>query len=174
MENAAPALLGTVPVFSSTSASLFDRYSIPSTSWAILAFKNQNHAATFKPTPETTSADIKEWLVLNRLPAARELMQDTFQQTMNAEHHPLVVIVAVTPESRIAVSEKVVEIGKKWVKRKEGTDEVNQVVFTWMDAQRWEKWMKSMYGVKATASVTDPLIVIAQHNVRSEYAFAVS
>ncbi|TFL00664.1 thioredoxin-like protein [Pterulicium gracile] len=152
VENAAPALLGTVPVFSSTSASLFDRYSIPSTSWAILAFKNQNHAATFKPTPETTSADIKEWLVLNRLPAARELMQDTFQQTMNAEHHPLVVIVAVTPESRIAVSEKVVEIGKKWVKRKEGTDE------------RWEKWMKSMYGVKATASVTDPLIVIAQHN----------
>jgi len=34
------------------------------------------------------------------------------------------------------------------------------VLFTWMDAGQWGKWMKDMYGIKAGA---EPVIVVADH-----------
>jgi thioredoxin domain-containing protein 5 len=162
MNQASSALLGSVPIYTSSSPSLFSQYSV-SSPWALLAFKHQIHSATFTSTLDDPSSEVRQWLLTNRLPAALELKQDTFQEVMKAKHEPLVVIAAVSSATQATVSEKMIEIGKKWVAKKAGTHEVNKVVFTWMDVERWEKWMKSMYSVKGLPSAIDPPIVIADH-----------
>lgn len=86
---------------------------------------------------------------------------------MNAPHRPLVVIAAVTKDTKEKVEEKFKDIGKKW-KLRTGIDRSNgqrAVVFTWMDAEKWASWMKSMYGIKADGEGETP-VVIADHKVR--------
>ena len=64
---------------------------------------------------------------------------------MYASHKPLVVIVATRLEEYNQVPQKVREIAKNWKDSKARGD----VVFTWMDSNKWGSWLKSMYGVKA-------------------------
>ena len=65
--------------------------------------------------------------------------------------------------------EKVKDIARRWRANKGATN----VVFTWMDADKWGSWLKSMYGIKAGEM---PRAVVANHTVRrilsSEYAQA--
>lgn len=85
---------------------------------------------------------------------------------MNAPHKPLVVIVSVTKNTKEKVSDKVKEIGKKWrvsKSNKGGRD----IVFTWMDADKWATWLSNMYGIKAG---NEPTVVIADHSVSSAKA----
>lgn len=100
----------------------------------------------------------------NRLPIATELGDGTFQEVMNAPNKPLVVLTSVPTEGqeRNQLIEKVKEIGEKWRRRDDSDKTVGerQVVFAWMDGQRWAKWMKSMYGVQEVGGV-----VIADHGV---------
>lgn len=58
--------------------------------------------------------------------------------------------------------QKIKEIGTRWRKRDDSEKTVGEraVVFTWMDGQRWAKWLKSMYGVTEVGGV-----VIADHGV---------
>ena len=124
---------------------------------------------------------MKTWLLHNRIPGAVALTQDTFQDVMSAPHHPLVVIAAVQPSQEYTAPEKIREIAKEWrsmldrervvsiVSADEDSgkgkkDKARDVVFTWMDAEKWGSWMKSMYGIKAGADA-EPSIVIADHNV---------
>jgi hypothetical protein len=94
-----------------------------------------------------------------------ELTQDTFQQVMNAPHQPLVVIAAVTKDSKDTVVRKFGDFGKMWNVRKGQQDSVfKDVVFTWMDAEKWANWLKSMYGIKTEAD-SEPTIVVADHAV---------
>jgi thioredoxin domain-containing protein 5 len=104
---------------------------------------------------------MSKWLLANRIPTTVELSQETFQLVMNAPHRPLVVIAAVTKDTKEKVAEKMKEIGLKWrvSKLKKGN---RDVVFTWMDADKWEKWLKNMYGVKVTVQ---PTVIIADHGV---------
>lgn len=91
---------------------------------------------------------------------------------MNAPHKPLVVLGAVTKDNKEKVKEKFEEIGSKWRVRTHGTGRVNgtgrEVIFAWMDVERWKDWMKSMYGITAKSSdeLEDVDIVIADHQVR--------
>jgi thioredoxin domain-containing protein 5 len=85
---------------------------------------------------------------------------------MNAPHQPLVVIAAVTTETKDIVAEKVRDIGKTWNARGDRHENGNlrEVVFTWMDAEKWASWLKSMYGIKAEPG-SDPAIIVADHAV---------
>ena len=95
-----------------------------------------------------------------------------FQQVMYAPHKPLVLIVATPQGQRAAVSDKLHEIATKWRLRTRRTSGdgaavavgagARDVVFTWMDAGQWGKWMKDMYGIKAG---TEPEIIVADHEV---------
>jgi hypothetical protein len=91
---------------------------------------------------------------------------------MNAPHSPLVVITPNTQATRERVATKTRELGKKW--RHHVSDEADSakggrkdllqekdVVFVYMDADRWGKWMKSMYGLKASSED----VVITDHKV---------
>lgn len=113
----------------------------------------------YEPTAE--KADISKWFLANRVPTTVELHQETFQQVMNAPHKPLVVIAAVNDNGKEKVAEKMKEIGKKWrVWKDKGS---RDVIFTWMDTDKWASWLKSMYGVKVTE---EPTVIIADHSVR--------
>lgn len=84
---------------------------------------------------------------------------------MNAPSKPLVVLTSVPTEGqeRDELIKKVKEIAAKWRKRGDSEKMIGErnVVFTWMDGQRWAKWLKSMYGVKEVGGV-----IIADHGVR--------
>ena len=167
-------LLGSPSVYTSTSAALRARFPFPATfehSPVLLAIKDHEPASytsifRFPISSEASGEALASWLLANRLPTALELTQDTFQSIMNAPHKPLVVLAAVDPKKHEEEIKKVQRLGAQWKKLKfdQGVSEVKgrDVVFTWMDADKWSKWMKSMYGIKAKHL---PAIVIAEHKV---------
>jgi hypothetical protein len=77
---------------------------------------------------------------------------------------PLVVIAAVTERNRKDVISAMKSVGKQW---REG-EEIGrrEVVFTWMDGERWSKWLKSMYGVVDAGTTETPSVIVADHAVR--------
>ena len=78
---------------------------------------------------------------------------------MNAPHKPLVVIAATGQgEMMQRTAKDVTDLARKWRDAKEQAP----VVFAWMDADKWGKWLKSMYGIKADAGVQ---IIVANHSV---------
>jgi thioredoxin domain-containing protein 5 len=154
-------LLGSVPIYTSSSPELFTRFGL-TTSWALLVLKDYD---TSSPTaiyhnPNSDIVGLTQWLLTNRIPTTVELSQENFQQVMNAPHKPLVVIVAVSKSAEEKVSDKVKEIGKKWRVSKSNKGK-RDVVFTWMDADKWASWLKNMYGIKGKEG---PVIVIADHS----------
>ena len=89
---------------------------------------------------------------------------------MNAPHAPLVVIGAVSAEGSSEASNLMRETAKAWRHFLEGNGlgTERDVVFTWMDADRWASWMKSMYSVR---TVDLPAVIIADHQVRNLFYF---
>jgi thioredoxin domain-containing protein 5 len=151
---------------------LYQRYEIPDSSlWAVVVLKDHDSktpAAIYQGTDSfDTSGDFSPWLLENRLPTSMELTQDTFQSVMNAPHAPLVVIAAVNKENKDKVAERFRDIALKWRVRTSGSGKFagKSVVFTWMDVERWESWMKSMYGLTKGGkdSIEDVGVVIANH-----------
>ncbi|KIM79468.1 hypothetical protein PILCRDRAFT_823363 [Piloderma croceum F 1598] len=158
---ASGVLLGSVPIYTSSSSELFTRFSI-STPWALLALKDfdASGATAVYHKRLADKADISKWLIANRIPTTVELSQETFQLVMNAPHKPLVVIAPVNKGKKEKVAEKMKEIGKKWRVRKLNKGN-RDVVFTWMDTDKWASWLKNMYGVKATE---EPTVIVADHS----------
>lgn len=93
---------------------------------------------------------------------------------MNAESRPLVVLVSITTSGveHDQIVETVRRLAAQW--RRTGATQytpahgARQVVFAWMDQERWASWLKSMYGIKGPAQV-----VIVDHSVRlsTQHAF---
>jgi hypothetical protein len=101
----------------------------------------------------------------NRLPSALKLDSDTFQPVMNPKHisAPLVVIAVVSERNRQNVISAIKPIGKQW---REGEKYGKRdVVFAWMDGERWSSWLKSMYGIVDAGKAETPSVVIADHAV---------
>jgi thioredoxin domain-containing protein 5 len=97
-------------------------------------------------------------LLRNKLPTYIELDSDTFQEVMSAPHKPLVVLVAAPHAELHDVSDRVRAVAQQWKNSKAHGD----VVFAWMDADKWTKWLKSMYGIKAESG---PQVVVSNHSV---------
>ena len=79
---------------------------------------------------------------------------------MNAPHKPLVVLVATTAADKARTAGEVRTLARKWRDDKERAN----VVFAWMDADKWGTWLKSMYGIRPAEL---PRAVVANHTVRS-------
>ncbi|KAG7446145.1 thioredoxin-domain-containing protein [Guyanagaster necrorhizus] len=159
------SLLGspTVYTIANASESLTARYSIPASSaWSLIAFKDHDSDT---PTSVYTTMDVNgvlTWLLANRLPSTSELTQDTFQSIMKAPSHPLVVLAGVSAEKKDLVKQRFEEISASFRSK----SSVNrEVVFAWMDIERWKDWMKSMYGIKTRSKALDDVeVVIADHH----------
>ena len=77
---------------------------------------------------------------------------------------PLVLIAAVSKKNGLNSLKKLKRIGKKWREEK-AQNGARDVVFAWMDASKWGKWLKSMYGIKGADEAQNAPIVVADHNV---------
>ncbi|KAF8451098.1 thioredoxin-like protein [Boletus edulis BED1] len=164
----AQVLLGSPPVYVSTSSELLRKYNLASrpVSAALLAFKDgdaREPVAVFHFGSALTAQEdtMQAWMHAHRFPSALELSKEVFQQVMLAPHAPLVVIVAAPEGQQGTVSDKLVEIAKKWRLRVHGSAGGREVVFTWMDAGQWGKWLKDMYGVRVQ---NEPVVVVADHS----------
>ncbi|KAH0587068.1 Thioredoxin domain-containing protein 5 [Termitomyces sp. J132] len=172
---AAAVLLGSPSVYTLSDPALLARFDIPQEStWALLAFKDHDpHVPTAilheRAVPASTPQDaIRTWFLEQRLPTTLELTQDTFQGVMNAPHAPLVVIAAVTSENSAEVARHMKDTGRKWRLRTKGSGLASgrEVVWTWMDAEKWKNWMKSMYGIvvkEEDDDLDDVPVVVADH-----------
>ena len=84
---------------------------------------------------------------------------------MNPKHitAPLVVIAAVSERNRQNVISAMKSIGKQW--REGAKIGKRDVVFAWMDGDRWSSWLKTMYGIVDAGRAETPSVVIADHGV---------
>lgn len=181
---ASNVLFGSPALYTSSSSSFYDHFNIKPGTAAVLALKDHDPSApaAVYTLPKSLSTqnkqELAEWVWMksvvlhyfglfthtfvqfmrNRIPSAVELDSDNFQDVMNAPHKPLVVLVATTQQDKEQVSKEVTAIARKWRDAKEQAS----VVFTWMDADKWGKWLKSMYGIKANML---PKAVVADHSV---------
>ncbi|KAH9853322.1 thioredoxin-domain-containing protein [Lenzites betulinus] len=160
---ASHVLFGSPALFTSTSSAFYDHYNIKPGSAALVALKDHdpNVPAAVYHIPKPVSSvqerqDLVDWLLRNRLPTALELDSDNFQDVMNAPHKPLVVIVATPQRDLKQIAKEVESVARKWRDAREHAP----VVFTWMDADKWGKWLKGMYGLKAASL---PRAVVANH-----------
>ena len=103
---------------------------------------------------------VEDWLTRNKLPTVVALTQETFQDVMNAEHAPLVVLAAVPPAQSDKAKDILDSAAKAYHQR--STDD-RDVVFTYMDSDKWASWMKSMYGIK---TANGPAVIVTDHKVR--------
>ncbi|KAJ7593435.1 protein disulfide isomerase [Mycena floridula] len=171
------ALLGTPMVYtiSKPPESLYTQFGIPSTApFSLVALKDHDSktvTGSYSPSQAVVNnavkAEVAQWLATNRLPSITELTQDSFQTVMNAPHKPLVVLAAVTKDSKASVQDWFTDVSKKWRVHTKGTAKSagREVIFAWMDVERWQDWMKSMYGmsVKSGSDLADVEVVIADH-----------
>ncbi|KAI0368478.1 thioredoxin-domain-containing protein [Pilatotrama ljubarskyi] len=161
---ASHVLFGSPPLFTSTSSSFYDHYNIKTGTAAIVALKDHDPnvpAAVYTISRPVSTVEerqaLVDWLLRNRLPTALELDSDNFQDVMNAPHSPLVVVVATPQRDLKQTAKEVSELARKWRDAREQAP----VVFTWMDADKWDSWLKSMYGIKASSL---PRAVVANHS----------
>ena len=108
----------------------------------------------------------------HRIPSLIELSSGSFQSIMNAPQEPLVLVAAVTDKLRSQAKASLEKLAKEWKSKTGGSGELNgkQVIFAYMDAEKWEKWLKSMYGIKKHHNEDDLdeiKVVIADHKVGS-------
>lgn len=189
----APRLLGSVPIVTSSSHTLFWRYSLANTAWALVVLKDgdaDEPYAVFAPVDSTPGPALEKFIMKHAIPSALELGSGTFQRVMTAEHKPLVVIAPYNADTFNAVQARVKEVAKKWRIRKgdksaeahaqahlkgdkHGNDEhrhhahePREVVFAWMDADKWGAWLKSMYGFQLTSeAVQQQRVILSDHSV---------
>jgi len=151
----------------SSSGKLASQLGIETTSLPVLlAFKDGDAtrpAAQWQLKPSYNAEDIKFWLLRNRLPSALQLDSDNFQSVMNPKHvsAPLVVIAAMSERNRQNVISATKLIGKQWREGEKAGQ--REVVFTWMDGERWSNWLKSMYGIVDAGKAETPSVVITDH-----------
>ena len=162
-------MLGSPPLYISSASELFTHFDFPDTSdFFLTALKDgdASAAALLQFNAQTSVEEISKWLQTHRLPLAMELSEGSFQEVMNAESKPLVVLVSVTTPGieRDQTVETVRRLATQW--RRTGAAQytpgqgARQVVFVWMDQERWTSWLKSMYGIKGPTQV-----VIVDHSV---------
>jgi hypothetical protein len=162
-------LLGSPPLYISSAPELFTHFALPVTSdFSLIALKDGDisAAAQLLFSVQTSVEDLSKWLQTHRLPLAMELGEGSFQEVMNAESKPLVVLVSVTTSGveRDRIVETVRKLAAHW-RRTSATQYTpehgaRQIVFAWMDQERWASWLKSMYGIKGPGQV-----VVVDHSV---------
>jgi hypothetical protein len=159
---ASQMLLGSAPVYTSTSPALFERFGASPSTPVILSLKDNDGtvAAQFPLTSTTTSESLQSWLIRERLPTSLELSADTFKSVMEAPHEPLVVLVAIPPSGQVHddAVRQLRETAKTW--RNARTSTRRGVVFAWMDGNRWSSWLNNMYGFKSSST---PAVVVTDH-----------
>jgi hypothetical protein len=153
-------LFGNPPVFESQDPQLFTKLFInPETAPVLISIKDHIDIAydTLPLAKGVTQAALDKWISSNKYPTVQELQKENFYDVMRA---PLVVLAAVPLELKADAEAVLREAAKRWKNAEIQTP--RPFVFVWMDAGKWSKWLKKMYGLTESEF---PAVVIVDHGV---------
>jgi len=173
VKEASKVLLGTPRIYSSSDSVLRTRFGLTANldAGVLVAVKEGEGTAVKYLASETSStgveskANVETWLMKNKYPRVAQLTTDNFISIMKNPTQPFVVLAALhTEENALQGNITLLKtVAKKW-EEKEGSGEwVRGAVFVWMDADKWESWLKSQYGIKKAYV---PSVIVADHQVR--------
>ncbi len=175
VKEASKVLLGTPRIYSSSDTQLLTRLGVSADldAGVLVAVKEGEGNAVMYLASDTSStgveskANVETWLLKNKFPRVAQLTTDNFISIMKNPTEPFVVLAALNTEDNITFEENIASLkgaAKHW-EQQEGTGElVRGAVFVWMDASKWESWLKGQYGIKKARL---PSVVVADHQVRT-------
>ncbi|PRQ75421.1 hypothetical protein AAT19DRAFT_14443 [Rhodotorula toruloides] len=178
---AAKSRMGSSPVYSSTSPDFFSLFSVPHDQPTFISFKDHSTEPydTFAlplstpshPLPIRKRLDMtRVWLRAAKLPTVSKLNAATFNDLLPTDGNPPLVGLAILSKKGLsndfdATLRSFERVAKGWAERrrslpaeKKGRD----VLWAWVDGDKWVGWARSMYDVKMGAKdrprlvVTDP------------------
>jgi len=156
---ASHAHLGGLQIYQSTDPDLFDQFGAdPTLGSVIISVKDHNISpqTTLHMSADMTVRSVEQWLNRHRFPSAFELTAGNFHDVMRSNAADLVVLTAVGRSDGASAEMILAEASKAWNQRGHGPT----VLFVWMDFERWESWLRDMYGVKSI-----PSVILADHKV---------
>jgi len=154
---ASHAHLGSLQIYQSADPDLFDQFGVdPASGSVIISMKDHQIApeTTLHLSADMTVRSLERWLNRHRFPSAFELTAGNFYDVMRSNAADLVVLTAVGRLEGASAEVILAEASKAWNQRSHGPS----VLFVWMDFERWETWLKNMYGVKSI-----PSVILADH-----------
>ncbi|KAF8516674.1 thioredoxin-like protein [Gautieria morchelliformis] len=169
MEEASQPLHGSPPIFSvDASSDLLASLSLPATQPLPVIISLKEHSLVpyrqLVVSPSSSMEQVSDWLVTYSLPTSTELDAENFSKVMGpspvrpGSPSRLVVLGAINTKN-LAHIDSIKQAATAWHRGKQTVDSA-QVVFAWMDKEKWASWLKSVYGVKKGP---DPNVVIADH-----------
>jgi len=111
----------------------------------------------------STEESISSWLIANSLPTSLQLEAENFAKVMgpspasSTSPKRLVILTALNSYDTKSIG-LVQEMARKW--HREHSDSPIQVVFAWMDNDKWASWLKSVYGIRMKDR---PVVVVVDH-----------
>lgn len=163
-----------IHIYTSISPELRSKYGADTPGPTLIALKAVKGAsgvseyistATFPIVRGISHGEIHAFLGRNAIPLITELTSDNFQTIMTArafDPKPLVVILASKPEGKTE-ARQMLSAGEEYWRReqKEKPTPARDVLWTYMDGDKWGSWLKSMYGIKSSKM---PAYVVADHS----------
>ncbi|BGP39429.1 hypothetical protein JCM10450v2_003382 [Rhodotorula kratochvilovae] len=160
---AAKSLLGGSPFYDSSSPDLLALFSVPADQPTLLTLKDHSLSASSSfPLPLSSSglstikrlAATHAWLRSAKLPTVTELTSATFPDLMPTTGSPPLVGLAVL--SRKGLGDEGFEsakgavgvLARGWAERRAKGAEGRDVLWAWVDGDKWAGWVRSMYDVK--------------------------
>lgn len=160
MLKASHSILGT-PTYQSSDPALFTDLGIDPTGDSLLLVFKDHHpepAEIFRLPDTTTLLPLERWMTMNRFPSALELTSTNFQEIMRASWSPIIVLAPVERADSAETEKTLAEANKLW----KSSDTRHPALFVWMDLDRWESWLKKMYGATRKGG---PTVILADHGV---------
>lgn len=184
VQNAASTLLGSAPIYKSSSSDLFSQFGYPRTHPSLLVFKDHELRPTDSmnfTTPHSTSTsadktealrkeaerDIGRWLHGKKHPSLTELTSVNFNDYMEDGQYraeSYVALAAISP-STVGANEmrryqdELRQTSKAWHDAlKTINPNAKPVNFVWSDADQWGQFLQATYAIRPNRP--EPLLVI--------------
>ncbi|GAA5926058.1 hypothetical protein JCM3775_005191 [Rhodotorula graminis] len=183
---AAKSLMGSSPVYTSSSPELLDLFSVPSNQPTFVTLKDHSLApsSTFAlPHGMSTTKRValaRSWLRSAKLPAVTELTSTTFADLMPTDGEPPLVGLAVFSRKGLGddgferKKDEVKALARGWAQRRRtASREERDVLWAWVDGDKWAGWVRTMYDVKMGGKDA-PALVIADPKALSYWSETLS
>lgn len=181
---ASRTLLGSAPVYKSSSPDLFNQFNYPQTHPSLLVFKDHQlkpvASLNFtEPHSSSTSseqneerrnhdtAEIVNWLSGNKHPTLAELSSTNFKdyfeegQTKSESYIALAVLSPkrLGPPGMVQKKEDLHRIAKAWRDGLRVSPREKPVNFVWVNLDKWGKYLSSNYGISPTQSESIVVVI---------------
>ncbi|KAF8334999.1 thioredoxin-like protein [Cantharellus anzutake] len=156
---AARSQLGGPPVYLVESPQAFRRFSIDAGKGShLFLFRDfiSRPADRLDLTALIIPDALQLWMTNRRFPSAFELTSGNFQDVMRADTVQHVLLVAVHRSQGPATEQLLLELSNTWKTQSHS----HPTFFVWMDVDRWDSWLRRMYGFQQDKT---PLVVITNH-----------